>query len=316
MRVMVTGAAGFIGAEICRRLLVSGAEVTGLDNFHPHYSVNVKKNNLAELSLFKGFSFLEGDITDGREFSEILKRSRCNMVVHFAAEVGAGRSMIFPGDYYKVNVLGTQNVIDASVSLGIKKIIMASTSNIYGDNIEPVLKENEAIPDPVTPYAVSKLVNECMGKIASDQYGIDIVVLRIFSAYGPGQRPDLAIHKFTRLIESGQPVRLFSDNKSYRDYVYSVDIAQAVVKCLEHISGFQLMNIGSGRGIHLYEVIEILENIIGVKADVIYIDPPPGHINSGIADITKAEKLIGYKPVFVFDKGVREFYKWFKKQGE
>ncbi len=313
MKVIVTGAAGFIGSAVCRELLRNGSDVIGIDNYNPHYSVEIKKSNISSLSKDPGFKFISSNIEEKEGLIRIIRNSEADNIVHMAAEVGSRISAFRPNAYYRVNVLGTQNVLDAALLSGIKKVVIASSSTVYHGETKCILNEDLSEISPSTPYAVSKRINELMGEITTRNNKISVIALRIFSAYGPGQRPDLAIHRFVERIVSGKELELLTGNNNVRDYVYVEDIAKSVLSSLEKLEGYKVVNIGSGEGISLNKLVGLIENTIGERAKIRLIESPVGDKNIGVADISLAKKILGYEPVTDIHSGIVKFYEWFKK---
>ena len=232
MNFLVTGGAGFIGSHVCERLLREGHSVWAFDDLNPFYDPQLKRANIRDLqSLAKPFEFVQGDITDRAALNEVFSSVRFDQVIHLAARAGIRPSLLEPALYQRVNVEGTVNLLEAARLNGVKKLTLASSSSVYGVNAKVPFSESDPIFSAISPYAASKLAGEALGHVYHHVYGIDVAVLRFFTVYGPRQRPDLAIHKFTTLIKAGKPIEVFGDGSTARDYTYIDDIVDGVAAC-------------------------------------------------------------------------------------
>ena len=313
MNLLVTGGAGFIGSHLCERLLHAGHAVCVLDDLNPFYDVAIKQRNLRDLqALGKPFSFCRGDVTDPACLRELLAGVHFDQIIHLAARAGVRPSLAEPALYQRVNVEGTAQLLEAARRHGVQKIIIASSSSVYGLNARVPFVESDPIFSPVSPYAASKLACEALGHVFHHLYGMDIVLLRFFTVYGPRQRPDLAIHKFTRLMDAGEPVPVFGDGLSARDYTFVTDTVDGIMACTEREFGFQIINLGEAQTVTLNYLVTLLEQALGKKA-VIHRQPPqPGDVPLTCADISKAKDLLAYQPKIKIEEGIPRFIDWYR----
>src|SRR5271157_4044208 len=252
MNFLVTGGAGFIGSHVCERLLQDGHAVWALDDLNPFYDPRLKQRNVRELqALAKPFVFVQGDVTDRAALDELFGSVRFDQVIHLAARAGVRPSLEHPALYQRVNVEGTANLLEAARLNGVRKLIIASSSSVYGVNSKVPFAESDPIFSAISPYAASKLACEALGHVYHHVYGLDIVMLRFFTVYGPRQRPDLAIHKFARLIRAGQPIPVFGDGSTSRDYTYISDILEGIAACTRNEFGYQIFNLGESQTVTL-----------------------------------------------------------------
>lgn len=313
MKVLVTGGAGFIGSHLCERLLHEGHQVWALDDLNPFYDPAIKRANLAAIqSLNLPFSFLQGDITDRAAVDKVFGDVQFDQVVHLAARAGVRPSLLEPALYQRVNVEGTVNVLEAARKRGVKKVTIASSSSVYGVNAKVPFSEKDPIFQPISPYAASKLACEALGHSYHHVYGMDIAMLRFFTVYGPRQRPDLAIHKFGRLILEGRPIPVYGDGSTRRDYTYVADTLEGIMACTRKEFGFEVFNLGECQTVPLSLLIELLEKSLGVQARIERFPLQPGDVPITFADISKAEKMLGYHPKVKIESGIPLFVKWLK----
>lgn len=318
MNFLVTGGAGFIGSHVCERLLNLGHAVWALDDLNDFYDPQLKRRNLREIqALAKPFEFEHGDITDPEAVEAVFNRAEFDQVIHLAARAGVRPSLQQPALYQRVNVEGTVNVLEAARRHGVKKIILASSSSVYGVNSKIPFAESDPIFAAISPYAASKLACEALGHVYHHVYGMDVVALRFFTVYGPRQRPDLAIHKFARLIHAGQPVPIFGDpERSARDYTFISDIVDGVIACTQQPFGYEIFNLGDSNPVTLARLVELLEAALGKKARLERLPPQPGDVPVTFADITKARTRLGYQPRVPIEEGIRRFVDWFLSLGD
>jgi UDP-glucuronate 4-epimerase len=316
MNFLVTGGAGFIGSHVCQRLLKSGHTVCALDDLNPFYSPAVKRRNLREIAATgKRFSFIKVDLCNLRALQRLFRHRRFDQIIHLAARAGVRPSLEEPGLYQRVNVSGTVNLLETARLAGVKKIILASSSSVYGVNRKVPFAETDPVRSAISPYAASKLACEALGHVYHYVYGLDVVALRFFTAYGPRQRPDLAIHKFARLIAAGKPIPVFGDPRnSARDYTYINDIVDGVIACTRKKFGFEIFNLGESQTVTLARLIELLEISLGRKAILDRRPPQPGDVPVTFADISKARRQLGYSPEIKIDRGIPLFIEWFRNQ--
>jgi UDP-glucuronate 4-epimerase len=314
MKFLVTGGAGFIGSHLCERLLEAGHCVWAVDDLNPFYDVAIKQRNLRQIqALEKPFTFVRGDITDGAGLKELVARVEFDQIVHLAARAGVRPSLAEPALYHRVNVEGTVHLLEAARQGGVKKVIIASSSSVYGVNSRVPFAEGDPIFSPISPYAATKLACEALGHVYHHVYGMDVVMLRFFTVYGPRQRPDLAIHKFARLIEAGRPVPIFGDGSSARDYTYISDTLDGVMACTQKQFGFQIFNLGEAQTVQLHEVVGLLEKALQKKAIIEHQPWPPGDVPITCADISKARQFLGYRPRIKIEEGIGRFIEWFRR---
>ena len=263
MNFLVTGGAGFIGSHVCERLLRAGHAVWAFDDLNPFYDPALKRRNLVEIqSLAKPFAFVRGDLSDRAAVEELLEEADFDQIIHLAARAGVRPSLEEPALYQRVNVEGTVNLLEAARRHAVKKVILASSSSVYGVNSKVPFSERDPIFCPISPYAASKLACEALGHVYHHVYGLDVVMLRFFTVYGPRQRPDLAIHKFAKLIHAGKPIPFFGDGTSARDYTYVTDTVDGVMACTEKEFGFDIFNLGESQTVTLRRLVELLEKAL------------------------------------------------------
>jgi len=314
MNFLVTGGAGFIGSHVCERLLLSGHSVWAFDDLNDFYDPGLKRRNLREVQNCGGsFRFVEGDITARKTLDDLLSSVKFDQIIHLAARAGVRPSLEEPALYQRVNVEGTANVLEAARHYGVRKLILASSSSVYGVNSKVPFSESDSIFSPISPYAASKLACEALGHVYHHVYGLDVVMLRFFTVYGPRQRPDLAIHKFARLISAGQPIPVFGDGSTARDYTYIGDILEGVIACTEKNFGYEIFNLGESDTVKLSRLIELLEAALGRKVVVEHLPSQPGDVPLTCADISKARAKLGYRPSVRIEKGVPLFVDWFRR---
>jgi len=312
---LVTGGAGFIGSHICERLLLSGHAVWTLDDLNDFYDPQMKRSNLRALqSLAKPFEFVQGDLTDRAVVDQLFADVKFDQVIHLAARAGVRPSLEKPALYQRVNVEGTVNLLEAARLSGVKKLTLASSSSVYGVNSKMPFSETDSIFTAISPYAASKLACEALGHVYHHTYGLDIVMLRFFTVYGPRQRPDLAIRKFTKLISEGKPIPVYGDGSSARDHTYVSDIVDGVMACLDREFGYEIFNLGESQTVTLSRLIELIENAVGKKAVIQRLPMQPGDVPVTFADISKARNQLGYSPKMKVEQGIPQFVEWFKSQ--
>src|SRR5580692_9724857 len=317
MNFLVTGGAGFIGSHVCERLLRDGHQVWAFDDLISFYDPQFKRRNLREIqALAKPFEFTHGDITNRTALDEIFSSVKFDQVIHLAARAGVRPSLEEPALYQRVNVEGTVHLLEAARLHGVKKIIIASSSSVYGVNARVPFLESDAIFSPISPYAASKLACEALGHTYHHVYGLDIVMLRFFTVYGPRQRPDLAIHKFARSIEAGEPIQLFGDGSSARDYTYVSDIVDGIMACVGGTFGYEIFNLGGSNPTKLSRLVELLEAALGKKALMERKPEQPGDVPQTWADVSKSRRLLGYAPKVRMEEGIPLFVDWFRSVGK
>ena len=311
MNFLVTGGAGFIGSHVCERLLHSGHAVWAFDDLNPFYDPRLKQRNLRDLqSLAKPFEFVHGDLTDRAALDELFGSVRFDQVIHLAARAGVRPSLEEPALYQRVNVEGTVNVLEAARLNHVRKITIASSSSVYGVNSKVPFAESDPIFRAISPYAASKLACEALGHVYHHVYGLDVVMLRFFTVYGSRQRPDLAIHKFARLISAGTPIPVFGDGSTARDYTYISDILDGVMACTQKEFGYDIFNLGESQTVRLDQLVALLEGALGKKAVINRQPAQPGDVPITSADIAKARARLGYDPKVKIAQGIPLFVDW------
>jgi len=311
---LVTGGAGFIGSHVCERLLNGGHSVWAFDDLNSFYDPQIKRRNIRDIqSLAKPFEFIHGDITDRVALDEVFSSVKFDQVIHLAARAGVRPSLAAPALYQRVNVEGTVNLLEAARLNGVKKIIIASSSSVYGVNSKVPFAESDPIFAAISPYAASKLACEALGHTYHHVYGMDVAMLRFFTVYGPRQRPDLAIHKFARLISAGKPIPVFGDGSTARDYTYVTDTVDGVIACTKKEIGFDIFNLGESQTVTLNYLIKLLEKALGTKAIIDRQPPQPGDVPVTFADVTKSRARLGYQPHIKVEQGITLFIDWFHR---
>jgi UDP-glucuronate 4-epimerase len=314
MNFLVTGGAGFIGSHVCDRLLREGHHVWAFDDLNSFYDPKFKQRNLREIqALALPFEFVHGDITDRAALDEICSSVRFDQVIHLAARAGVPSSLEQPALYQRVNVEGTVNVLEAARLNGAKKVILASSSSVYGLSSKMPFSESDPITSAISPYAASKLACEALGHVWHHVHKMDVTVLRFFTVYGPRQRPDLAIYKFAKLISAGKPIPVFGDGTAGRDYTFVSDTVDGVIACTKREIGYDIFNLAESETITLSRMIGLLEGALGKKAIVDRRPVQVGDVPITLANISKAREELGYNPSVKFDEGIKVFVDWFLK---
>ncbi len=312
MNVLVTGAAGFIGSHLCESLIESGHFVIGIDNFDPFYPERFKELNLLQLIKSESFQFHNCDILNRHQLDNIFNAGKVNAVIHLAAKAGVRPSIESISEYYEVNVNGSLNLLESMKNYNVTKMLFASSSSIYGNNAKVPFSEEDRVDNPISPYASTKKSGELLCHVYSHLYHFDITCLRFFTVFGPRQRPDLAIHKFTRFIDEGIAIPFYGDGSTSRDYTYIDDIVSGIKCALNAMNGFRIYNLGESHVINLKTLVETIERLLGKKADLKLLPLQPGDVTTTYADISKARKEIGYTPKFDIESGLNEFINWYK----
>ena len=314
MNFLVTGGAGFIGSHVCEQLLQTGHSVWAFDDLNTFYDPRLKRANIRAIqSLAKPFEFVHGNITDRMSLDDLFGEVKFDQVIHLAARAGVRPSLAEPALYQRVNVEGTVNILEAARKTGVKKITIASSSSVYGVNAKVPFSESDPIFSAISPYAASKLACEALGHVYHHIYGLDVVMLRFFTVYGPRQRPDLAIHKFANLIHARKPIPVFGDGSTARDYTYITDIVDGVIACTQKQFGFEIFNLGESQTVELHELISLIEASLGKKAVLDRQPPQPGDVPITFADISKARAKLGYNPQVKIAAGIPRFVDWFRQ---
>ncbi|GAB4401926.1 MAG: GDP-mannose 4,6-dehydratase [Microscillaceae bacterium] len=313
-KILLTGAAGFIGSWLSERLLAQGHEVVGVDNFDEFYARPIKIRNLEKSRAFDGFRFVEMDLSDASALSLL---PSCEAVIHLAAKAGIQPSVKDPAAYIRHNIQATQHLLAWMQVHHIKKMVFASSSSIYGNNPQIPFRESDNVDFPISPYAFTKKAGELMTHTYHYLYGMDVLNLRFFTVYGPRQRPDLAIHKFVRLITQGEALTMYGDGSTARDYTYVEDTVQGILQALAYVQNheqvYEIINLGNHTPVALSVLIDLLYELMGKKPNIHTQPVPPGDVDITYADIEKARQLLGYQPQTDFKTGLQKFIDWYAK---
>jgi UDP-glucuronate 4-epimerase len=312
MKALITGAAGFIGSHLCERLLASGWDVVGIDNFDDFYDPQIKRRNIIKCLENSSFLLIEADIRDAAAMNEALGDS-VDIIVHLAAKAGVRPSIEQPLLYTDVNVNGTMILLEAAKKRRIGRFIFASSSSIYGNNKKIPFSEEDNVDFPISPYAATKKAGELLCHTYHHLCGMSITCLRYFTVYGPRQRPDLAIHKFSKLIEQGKAIPVYGDGSMMRDFTYIDDIIDGTVAAMEKCDGFNIYNLGESQPITVNDLIAEIEKALGKKAVREYLPLQPGDVERTYADVSKAAKDLGYEPSTSIQDGLKKFTTWLRE---
>lgn len=312
-KFLITGGAGFIGSNLVDRLLKNGEEVYVIDNFDPYYEKEIKMKNIQHNLKNPRFHFFECDIRDIEKVQKIIAENNINKIVHLAAKVGVRNSIKNPLLYHDVNVRGTLNLLEICRKHNIESFIFGSSSSVYGINKKIPFSEDQPITKPISPYASSKISCEMFCFTYSHLYGIPITCLRFFTVYGPRQRPEMAIHKFTKLIYQGEEIEMYGDGSSKRDYTYITDVIDGIVNALNKNFKFEIFNLGNSKPTELGYLISLIESALNKKALIKKLPMQPGDVPITYADISKAKKLLNFNPKVTIEDGINKFVEWFKE---
>jgi len=314
-RIVLTGAAGFIGSHVAEALLARGDEVVGIDNFDPFYPRPVKERNLEAARAMGGFRFHELDILDTTPIRRLLTAD--TVVVHLAAKAGVRPSLRDPAGYLRVNVTGTQSLVDACRDAGVSRVVFGSSSSVYGDDTPAPFREDAPAVHPISPYAATKRAAELLLEALAPHAGLRIAALRFFTVYGPRQRPDLAIHSFVRRISDGESITLFGDGSEARDYTYIDDIVSGVVSAVDWTRtgpiGLERFNLGGNETVALARLVAEISAALGIEPRIERAGRQPGDVRLTSADLTKSGRVLGYRPTVRFPEGIRRFVAWFQE---
>ena len=313
-RVLVTGAAGFIGSALVDRLLAEGRDVVGLDSFDPYYAEEQKLRNLTAALAAPGFRLVRADIRDAKEVERLFDEGGFDGVVHLAALAGVRPSLERPAAYADVNVNGTAVVLEAAARHGRPHFVFASSSSVYGERADGPFRETDPVEKPISPYAATKRAGELMAHAFHHGRGLAVTCARIFTAYGPRQRPDLAIRKFAERMLRGEPIPVYGDGSSLRDFTYIDDLVEGLVRALDRDLGFRILNLGAGRSVVLRDVIRALEEALGVGARIEYLPRQAGEVSRTWADTSAAREALGYAPATSVAEGIASFVAWLRER--
>lgn len=310
---LITGGAGFIGSHLVDRL-IDNANIVCVDNFDPFYPQSIKENNIKEHLKKPNYQHYRIDIADYEGMKKIFSTHKVTHIVHLAALAGVRPSLLRPVEYTRTNITGTVNLLDLAKDFGIKNFVFASSSSVYGSRKDGPFHEEMVINKPISPYAATKASGEQLCFTYSHLYDFNMVGLRFFTVYGPRQRPDLAIHKFSKLIAEGKPIQMYGDGTTVRDYTYIDDILQGILASIEYNkTPFEVVNLGESRTVELRYLISLLEENLGKKAIIEQQPMQPGDVPVTYADISKAKELLGYNPTTPIEEGLKHFTRWFNE---
>jgi UDP-glucuronate 4-epimerase len=313
MRILVTGGAGFIGSHLVEKLLRTGHTIAILDDFNDFYDPQIKRANIEKIS--KDVPVHQIDLRENDAVRNLFRREKFDTIAHLAARAGVRPSIQHPQLYYDTNVTGTLHLLDAARVTGVARFIFASSSSVYGVSKTVPFSEEQHLTQTISPYAATKIAAEFLCSTYSHLYQLRVVALRYFTVYGPRQRPDLAIHQFTKKIHAGQPIDQFGDGTTRRDYTYIDDIIQGTMAALTYNGPlFDIFNLGESETIQLKDLIEKIEKALGKKAKINQLPEQPGDVPLTCADISKARKLLGYDPSTQLSEGLPRFIEWFKRR--
>ena len=311
--ILITGGAGFIGSHVVEKLLGQDKKVVCLDNFDPFYDPSIKRANLAHAVKNKNFHLVEDDILNRAVLDKLFREHRIETVFHCAARAGVRPSIQDPFSYQKVNVEGTLNLLEAARTYRIRNFVFASSSSVYGAGSRLPFTEEDPADRPLSPYAATKRAGELLCHTYHHLYGLPVTSLRFFTVYGPRQRPEMAIHQFTRLIDLGKPLTLYGDGTSSRDYTHIDDIVEGVLAALSAPIGSEVINLGGSRVTELRQLVILIEKALGKKATVEFRPEQAGDVPITFADVGKARRLLGYEPRTPIEEGIQKFVEWYKR---
>ena len=312
---LITGGAGFIGSSLSERLIKEGNRVVAIDNFCDFYNPTIKENNVKELVKNSNFKLYRNDIRDREAVKMIFEENNIDIVMHLAAMAGVRPSIDNPIYYQEVNCRGTQNILEEMKAHNVKNLVMASSSSVYGNCKEVPFKENMIVDFAISPYAATKKANEVMTHVYHKLFDFNVIMLRFFTVFGPRQRPDLAINKFTRLMLNDEPIPMFGDGTTSRDYTYIDDIVDGIIRSCNYVENnndvYEILNLGNSSPVSLKEMINTIAEVLNKTPNIQELPMQPGDVERTFADISKAKKLIGYNPKTSFQEGIENFVKWY-----
>ena len=310
--ILVTGGAGFIGFHTSKKLLELGKNIIIIDNFNDYYNVKLKEDRIAQLPK-KNLKVYNEDIADFKAISRIIKKNPITKICHLAAQAGVRYSLKNPFIYERSNVLGTLNILEVAKQSGIKDFVLASSSSVYGNNKKIPFSEKDNVDNPISFYAATKKSAELIAHTYSHLYDINCTALRFFTVYGPWGRPDMSYYKFTQAITEGKKILVYNYGKMKRDFTFIEDAVPAIITALERPFKYEIFNIGNSKPIELNYFIEVLENTLGKTAEKELMEDQQGDVKQTFADISKAKKMLNYKPKTSISEGLKEFVEWYKK---
>lgn len=315
---LITGGAGFIGSSLSEQLLNNNEKVIIIDNFCDFYNPNIKERNIDNIKNNTNFKLYKVDIRDRLSIKKVFDENKIDVVVNLAAMAGVRPSIENPILYQEVNCLGLQNILEEMKLHNVKNGVFASSSSVYGNGKEVPFRENMVVDYAISPYAATKKANEVMAHVYHKLYNMNIIMLRFFTVYGPKQRPDLAINKFTRLMIEGKEIPMFGNGNTSRDYTYIDDIVEGIIKscefCLSNKNVYEILNLGNSNPISLIDMIRTIGETLEIEPKIEQLPMQAGDVETTFADITKAKKLIGYEPKTPFYNGIKKFVEWYKEE--
>jgi len=309
--MLVTGGAGFIGSHLCEKLLENNYNVICLDNFNDYYDPKIKEDNIAESLKNKNFTLVKGDILDKGFLENVFSKYNIDKIIHLAALAGVRPSLIEPQKYIDMDVKGTVNLLEMARKYKIEQFIFGSSSSVYGINFKIPFSEDDRVDLQISPYATAKRCAELYCATYHYLYRIPTTILRFFTVYGPRQRPDMAIHKFTRLMSQGKSISMFGDRKSERDYTYIDDIVDGILKAMQKTYKFEIFNLGNSTTIKLRDLINCIEDKLKIRAKIEQLPKQPGDVPITCAEISRAKRMLGYNPLTSIEEGIENFVKWY-----
>lgn len=311
--ILVTGGSGFIGSHLCEKLVDLGVETINLDSFCDNYDPLIKERNISSLLDSPFYYLYRGDIRDNRILDRIFATHPIGIIIHLAALAGVRQSLAKPRDYVSVDIEGTVNLLEYAAKYQIKRFLFGSSSSVYGDNSVP-FKESDRLERPLSPYAAAKISGEIFCRTYHQLYGFSIGCLRFFTVYGPRQRPEMAIHQFTKMIDHGLEVPLFGEGDSERDYTYIDDIIRGIIGAVEAPYSFEAFNLGNSRTIVLSDLVKLIGEVIGKKPRLVRLPVQMGDVPRTWADLTQSGKILGYQPQVDITEGIKRFVDWYRDQ--
>lgn len=315
MKILVTGAAGFIGSHLAEKLLERGDEVVGLDNFNDYYDPAKKRANERRLNAYPTFKMVEGDVRDRQGMFDLFAQEQFAAVAHLAALAGVRNAVKYPEQYVEVDYNGTQHLMDAARAEEVGNFVFASTSSVYGATEQIPFVETDPCDRPLQPYAAAKRAAEILGYSYHYLFGLNFTAIRFFTVYGPNGRPDMMAYKLADSITKGREVPLYNGGQMYRDWTYVGDITDGVVAALERPLGYEIVNLGRGEPVLLNDFVRMMESLAGKKANLVDRPKPAADVERTYAEIDKAKALLGYDPQVSVDEGVRRFWEWYREYG-
>lgn len=316
MKILVTGGAGFIGSHLTKRLLSEGYSVACVDNFNDYYNHKIKVANVNQFKRHRRFSLYEADICYIKELKKIFKKEAPEKVCHLSAAVGVRSSIESPHFYIRNNIKGSMNILDLSVRSGVNNFIFASSSAVYGNNKKIPFSEKDRTDNPISPYGATKKAGELLAYTYHQLYGLNCTILRFFTVYGPAGRPDMAPFLFTDAIHRGKPIMKFGKGNSKRDYTYIDDIIDGIMASLKKNFSYEIINLGNNKPAELNYLISLIERLLKKKTNILQLGKQVGDVDITYADISKAKKLLGYKPKITIEEGMEKFIQWYLRKNE